>query len=145
MITVLCGGVGAAKFLKGLLMVSNPVDVTAIVNTGDDAIMHGLHVSPDLDTIIYTLSGEINPETGWGRHSETWQAMATLRQLERDPGDLAWFNLGDKDIGTHLYRTARLREGATLSEVAAEIAKGYGVEITAVSYTHLTLPTILRV
>ena len=144
MITVLCGGVGAAKFLKGLLMVSNPGDVTAIVNTGDDAVMHGLHVSPDLDTIIYTLSGEINPETGWGRHSETWQAMATLRQLEREPGDLAWFNLGDKDIGTHLYRTARLRQGATLSEVAAEIAKGYGVEITVLPMSDNRVSTMMR-
>ncbi len=144
MITVLCGGVGAAKFLKGLLMVSNPDDVTAIVNTGDDAIMHGLHVSPDLDTIIYTLSGEINPETGWGRHSETWQAMTTLRQLEREPGDLAWFNLGDKDIGTHLYRTARLRQGATLSEVAAEIAKGYGVEITILPMSDNKVATMMK-
>lgn len=144
MITVLCGGVGAAKFLKGLLMVSSPADVTSIVNTGDDAIMHGLHVSPDIDTIIYTLSGEVNPETGWGRHSETWEAMDTLRQLERQPGDLAWFNLGDKDIGTHLYRTSRLREGAALSEITAEIAAGYGVEIRVLPMTDSRVATMMR-
>lgn len=144
MITVLCGGVGAAKFLKGLLMVRNPADVTAIVNTGDDAIMHGLHVSPDLDTIVYTLSGEVNSETGWGRHSETWQAMDTLRQLEHEPGDLTWFNLGDKDLGTHLYRTARLREGAALSEVTSEITKGYGVEIKMLPMSDSRVATMMR-
>ena len=144
MIAVLCGGVGAAKFLKGLLMVRSPADVAAIVNTGDDAVMHGLHVSPDIDTIIYTLSGEVNPETGWGRRSETWEAMSTLRQLERQPGDLAWFNLGDKDIGTHLYRTSRLREGAALSEITAEIAAGYGVEIKILPMTDSRVATMIR-
>ena len=144
MITVLCGGVGAAKFLQGLLMVSSPADVTAIVNTGDDAVMHGLHVSPDIDTIIYTLSGEVNPETGWGRRSETWEAMTTLRQLERQPGDLAWFNLGDKDIGTHLYRTSRLREGAALSEITAEVAAGYGVEIRMLPMSDSRVATMMR-
>ena len=144
MITVLCGGVGAAKFLKGLLMICDPADVTAIVNTGDDAVMHGLHVSPDIDTIIYTLSGEVNPETGWGRRSETWEAMTTLRQLEHQPGDLAWFNLGDKDIGTHLYRTSRLREGAALSEITAEIAVGYGVEIKMLPMTDSRVATMMR-
>lgn len=144
MITVLCGGVGAAKFLQGLLMVCSPADVTAIVNTGDDAVMHGLHVSPDIDTIVYTLSGEVNPETGWGRRSETWEAMTTLRQLERQPGDLAWFNLGDKDIGTHLYRTSRLREGAALSEITAEIAAGYGVGIKLLPMTDSRVATMMR-
>lgn len=144
MIAVLCGGVGAAKFLKGLLMVCDPADIAAIVNTGDDTVMHGLHVSPDLDTIVYTLSGEVNPETGWGRRSETWQAMDTLRQLERKPGDLAWFNLGDKDIGTHLYRTARLREGAALSEITAEIAEGYGVEIKMLPMSDSKVATMMR-
>ena len=141
---MLCGGVGAAKFLKGLLMVCDPADIAAIVNTGDDAVMHGLHVSPDLDTIVYTLSGEVNPATGWGRRSETWQAMDTLRQLERKPGDLAWFNLGDKDIGTHLYRTARLREGAALSEITAEIAEGYGVEIKMLPMSDSRVATMMR-
>ena len=144
MIAVLCGGVGAAKFLKGLLMVCDPADIAAIVNTGDDAVMHGLHVSPDLDTIVYTLSGEVNPATGWGRRSETWQAMDTLRRLEREPGDLAWFNLGDKDIGTHLYRTARLREGAALSEITSEIAEGYGVEIKMLPMSDSRVATMMR-
>lgn len=144
MIAVLCGGVGAAKFLKGLLAVCDPADIAAIVNTGDDAVMHGLHVSPDLDTIVYTLSGEVNPETGWGRRSETWQAMDTLRQLEREPGRLAWFNLGDRDIGTHLYRTARLREGAALSEITSEIAEGYGVEIKMLPMSDSRVATMMR-
>lgn len=144
MIAVLCGGVGAAKFLQGLLMVCEPADVTAIVNTGDDAIMHGLHVSPDIDTIVYTLSGEVNPETGWGRRSETWEAMRTLRQLERQPGDLAWFNLGDKDIGTHLFRTSRLSEGAALSEITAEIATGYSVGIKLLPMTDSRVATMMR-
>ena len=144
MIAVLCGGVGAAKFLKGLLAVCDPADITAIVNTGDDAVMHGLHVSPDLDTVVYTLAGEVNPETGWGRRSETWQAMDTLRQLERKPGDLAWFNLGDKDIGTHLYRTARLREGAALSEITSEIAEGYGVEIKMLPMSDSRVATMMQ-
>ena len=144
MIAVLCGGVGAAKFLQGLLMVCEPADVTAIVNTGDDAIMHGLHVSPDIDTIVYTLSGEVNSETGWGRRSETWEAMTTLRQLERQPGDLAWFNLGDKDIGTHLYRTSRLSEGAALSEITAEIAAGYSVGIKLLPMTDSRVATMMR-
>ena len=144
MIAVLCGGVGAAKFLKGLLTVCDPADITAVVNTGDDAVMHGLHVSPDLDTVVYTLSDEVNPETGWGRRSETWQAMDTLRQLERKPGDLAWFNLGDKDIGTHLYRTARLREGAALSEITSEIAEGYGVGIKMLPMSDSRVATMMR-
>jgi LPPG:FO 2-phospho-L-lactate transferase len=89
--------------------------------------MQGLHVSPDLDTVTYTLAGLINPETGWGLVGETWSAMENLRAYSG--GRMGWFNLGDQDLGTHLYRTARLAEGATLSEVAAEIASRWGVKV----------------
>ncbi|MGH9297260.1 MAG: 2-phospho-L-lactate transferase CofD family protein, partial [Acidimicrobiales bacterium] len=126
MIAVVCGGVGAARFLGGLLDVVAPSDVTAIVNTGDDTVMHGLTICPDLDTITYTLSGSVNPETGWGLASETWKAMDALERL----GGETWFRLGDSDLGTHLYRTARLRAGATLSEVTAEIASAFGLELS---------------
>src|SRR5688572_18254382 len=94
MITVLAGGVGAARFLRGLLDVVTPADVTAIVNVGDDLVLHGLHISPDLDTVTYTLAGAINAETGWGLSGETWQAMTTLEQY----GGEAWFRLGDRDL-----------------------------------------------
>ncbi|HMQ26725.1 MAG TPA: 2-phospho-L-lactate transferase CofD family protein, partial [Acidimicrobiales bacterium] len=107
MITVLAGGVGAARLLRGILAVHPAEDVTAVVNTADDVELHGLHVSPDLDTVTYTLAGAINPETGWGLVDETWQAMDTLRRY----GGITWFNLGDRDLGTHLYRTQRLGEG----------------------------------
>jgi LPPG:FO 2-phospho-L-lactate transferase len=124
-ITVLAGGVGAARFLRGLLDVVPADDVTAIVNVGDDLVLHGLHISPDLDTVTYTLAGAINPETGWGLAGETWQAMHTLEQY----GGEAWFRLGDRDLGTHLYRTQRLQSGASLTQVTAEIAAAWGLEL----------------
>ena len=122
LITVLAGGVGAARLLAGLVRVVPRRDLTAIVNVGDDVELHGLHISPDLDTVTYTLAGAIDPERGWGLAGETWQAMEALR---RYPLARAWFNLGDRDLATHLYRTDRLRAGATLSEVTAEIAAAW--------------------
>ncbi len=127
MIVALAGGVGAARMLGGLVSVVDPGEITAVVNTGDDTVMHGLHISPDMDTVTYTLAGMINPGTGWGLRDETWAAMAELR--EYSGGRLGWFNLGDRDLGTHLYRTTRLLEGAALSEVAAEIAARWGVGV----------------
>ncbi len=125
-VTVIAGGVGAARFLAGLLPVIGARNVTAIVNVADDTILHGLHVGPDLDTVTYTLSGQVNPDTGWGLAGESWQAMTTMERL----GGPAWFRLGDRDLGTHLYRTHRLREGATLTTVTAEIARGFDLELT---------------
>jgi LPPG:FO 2-phospho-L-lactate transferase len=125
MIVALAGGVGAARMLAGLAAVTDPGGITAIVNTGDDTRMHGLAISPDLDTVTYTLAGMINQETGWGLRDETWQAMGELRAYSG--GRLSWFNLGDRDLGTHLYRTSRLAEGATLSEVTAEISARWGL------------------
>jgi LPPG:FO 2-phospho-L-lactate transferase len=113
--------------LSGLVAVVPPSTVTAVVNTGDDTVIHGLHVSPDLDTVTYTLAGAVNPDSGWGLAGETWAAMEELRALSG--GRLSWFNLGDRDLGTHLYRTARLAEGATLSEVAAEVAARWGLQV----------------
>ena len=124
MIVALAGGVGAARMLRGLVAVVDPASITAVVNTGDDTVLHGLHISPDLDTVTYTLAGVINPETGWGLAGETWAAMDELRAYSG--GRLGWFNLGDRDLGTHLYRTSRLAEGATLTEVTAEIAGPLG-------------------
>lgn len=133
MITVLAGGVGAARFLRGLVDTIAPRDVTAIVNTGDDTVLHGLHISPDIDTVIYTLANAIDPERGWGLGDETWAAMSAVKRYAavRPTNSIAapdWFNLGDHDLATHFYRTARLSEGATLSEVTTEIATAWDVE-----------------
>ncbi len=98
-------------------------DLTAIVNVGDDLELHGLHISPDLDTITYTLADAVNPDTGWGLAGETWQAMDALGRY----GGVTWFNLGDRDIGTHLYRTQRIGDGATLTEVTAEITAAWNL------------------
>jgi LPPG:FO 2-phospho-L-lactate transferase len=119
---VLSGGVGAARLLAGLIRVRPPEQVTAIVNVGDDVELHGLHVSPDLDTITYTLAGAIDPERGWGLVDETWHAMDALG---RYPRARTWFNLGDRDLGTHLFRTDRLRAGLPLSAVTAEITAAW--------------------
>ena len=118
MITALAGGVGSARFLRGLLDVVDPSEVTVVVNTGDDDWFHGLLVCPDLDSVTYALAGANNPETGWGLAGETF---ATLGALARYGGE-TWFGLGDKDFATHLYRTQRLRAGDPLSDVAAAIA-----------------------
>jgi LPPG:FO 2-phospho-L-lactate transferase len=114
--------VGAARLLSGLVRERPPAEITAIVNIGDDVEMHGLHISPDLDTVTYTVAGAIDPERGWGLAGETWHAMESLR---RYPRARAWFNLGDRDLATHLYRTDRLRAGAKLSTVTAEIADAW--------------------
>lgn len=113
--------------LAGLCAVVPPEEITAVVNTGDDTVMHGLHISPDLDTVTYTLAGAISTTSGWGLEGETWSAMRELRELSR--GRLGWFNLGDRDLGTHLYRTSRLGEGATLSQVAAEVAARWSLRL----------------
>ena len=132
MIVTLAGGVGASRFLRGLVAVVDPASVVGVVNTGDDLVLHGLHVSPDLDTVTYALAGVVHPEQGWGRAGETWTVMEALDRFApaRPPGSGAaatWFRLGDRDLATHLYRTHRLAEGAALSQVAAEVAAAWGV------------------
>ncbi len=124
-VVTIAGGVGAARFLRGLVQAVPPSRCTAIVNVADDVVLHGLAISPDLDTVVYTLAGEIDPERGWGLRGETWQAMQTVRRY----GGIDWFNLGDRDLGTHLFRTQRLRDGAPLSTVTAEIAAAWGLAL----------------
>jgi len=123
MIVALAGGVGAARFLRGLVRVVDPADVTVVVNTADDDRFHGLAVSPDLDTVTYTLAGAEHPEQGWGLADESFRVMDALDRY----GEATWFRLGDRDLATHLFRTRRLEDGATLTEVTAEIATAWGV------------------
>jgi LPPG:FO 2-phospho-L-lactate transferase len=140
MIAALAGGVGAARLLRGMVEVVPPGDVTAIVNTGDDTVLHGLHIAPDLDTVMYTLADAINTETGWGLAGESWRVMESLRRL----GGVTWFNLGDQDLATHCYRTQRLSEGATLGEVTEELARSWGLGIRLVPVTDDPLRTRLQ-
>ena len=121
--TSLAGGTGAAKLLRGLCQVVNPADLTVIVNTGDDWVVWGLSISPDLDTVTYALAGVLDERKGWGVRDDTFHCLATMAALGRE----TWFNLGDKDLATHLYRTARLREGHTLSQVTDEIRRRLGI------------------
>ncbi len=125
MITVLCGGVGAAKFLVGIAEAFRDEEIVAVVNVGDDEDFFGLHVSPDIDTILYTLSGKINLETGWGLKDETWNVSKQLRQLNAP----TWFQLGDRDLATHLFRTGRLSQGADLTTITQELSQLLGVTI----------------
>jgi LPPG:FO 2-phospho-L-lactate transferase len=138
-ICVLAGGVGAAKFLAGLQRVVDPADITAIVNVADDFSLHGLHISPDLDTVTYTLADAVNPETGWGLRGETWTAMDALERY----GGITWFRLGDQDLATHMYRTQRLEEGAPLHQVTAEITGAWGIGIRILPATDLPLRTMV--
>ena len=136
-VVTLAGGVGAAKLLTGLIRVHPPGDLLAVVNTADDTVLHGLHVSPDLDTVVYTLAGAVNPDTGWGLAGETWQAMDALDRY----GGITWFRLGDRDLATHLYRTHRMRQGADLAAVTAEIAAAWGLELAIVPVTNDRIET----
>jgi LPPG:FO 2-phospho-L-lactate transferase len=114
--------------LAGLAAVLGQPSIAAVINTGDDTVLHGLHVSPDIDTVTYTLAGVSNREMGWGLAGETWTVMEALGSFDGVAGrSLTWFSLGDKDLATHLYRTGRLAEGATLSQVTADVAQRFGV------------------
>jgi LPPG:FO 2-phospho-L-lactate transferase len=123
--TVLAGGVGAARFLRGLCEVVPPSQVVAVVNVGDDLTLHGLRICPDLDSITYWLGGVVHPEQQWGRADETVVVAGELARF----GAPTWFTLGDRDLATHLYRTSRLRDGVPLSVVTTEIVRGFGVEV----------------
>jgi len=136
-ITVLAGGVGAARLLAGLVQVVDPAELVAVVNVADDLEMHGLAISPDLDTVTYTLAGAIDPDRGWGLAGETWQAMDLLGRY----GGPDWFRLGDRDLGTHLYRTGRRHAGASLSQVTAEIAAAWGLGLRLLPVTDDDLRT----
>lgn len=149
-VAALCGGVGAAKLLPGLAAVVPPRLLTAIVNVGDDCELHGLAISPDLDTIAYTVAGAVNPETGWGLAGETWSAMEALGRFARvipvgSGAGATWFNLGDRDLATHLYRTGRRAEGAPLSQVASEVAAAFRVGFRMLPVTDDRLRTFVVV
>ena len=127
-VTALAGGVGAARFLRGLTGAVEPSTLTVIGNTGDDAVFHGLHVSPDLDIVTYTLAGLVDPATGWGVRDDTTRALEHMAALGVD----TWFRLGDKDLGTHLARTTWMAEGLPLSAVTDRIRRALGVEAAIV-------------
>jgi LPPG:FO 2-phospho-L-lactate transferase len=130
-ITVLSGGVGAARLLSALSGELDPKEITAIVNVGDDLVLHGLTICPDLDTISYTLAALNNDELGWGLRGESWRVMDELTDL----GGAAWFRLGDRDLATHLYRSQRLSEGATKTEVTRELCAHWGVQVRLLPVT----------
>ena len=139
-IAALSGGVGGARFLRGLVDVVDPRDVTIVGNVGDDLEVLGLHVSPDLDSILYTLSGVSDEERGWGRADETWRSLATVAEL----GGESWFRLGDRDLGLHLVRTQMLREGATLSQATERLAHALGLSSALLPATDDPLRTFLE-
>jgi LPPG:FO 2-phospho-L-lactate transferase len=136
-IVVLSGGVGGARFLRGLVDLVEPGDVTVIGNVGDDLEVLGLHVSPDLDSILYALAGFADEERGWGRADETWQALEEAGRF----GGETWFQLGDRDIGLHLVRTQAVRRGEPLSAVTARLATAAGLELTLLPATDDPLRT----
>ena len=139
-ITVLSGGVGGARFLRGVMAVVDPDNVSIIGNVGDDIEVLDLHVSPDLDSVLYALAGVADEERGWGRADETWNALATASELGGD----AWFRLGDRDIGLHLVRTQLLREGAALSEATARLARAFGLRCALLPATDDPLRTFIE-
>jgi LPPG:FO 2-phospho-L-lactate transferase len=139
-IVALAGGVGGAKLAHGLSLVLPPEDLTVIVNTGDDFEHFGLHISPDLDTVCYTLAGLANPETGWGRLGESWQAISSVERL----GGPTWFHLGDQDLGTHLERTRRLKDGASLSEVTRSFCAAWDVKPLVLPMSDQPVRTIVQ-
>ncbi len=139
-IVALAGGVGGAKLAHGLAQNLAPEDLTVIVNTGDDFEHYGLYICPDLDTVCYTLAGLANPETGWGRLDETWNAIGNASRL----GGPGWFNLGDQDLGTHLERTRRLKEGKCLSEVTGDFCKAWGIQHTILPMSDQKVRTIVK-
>jgi LPPG:FO 2-phospho-L-lactate transferase len=138
-VTVLSGGVGGARFLRGLVDAVDPADVTAVVNVGDDLEVLGLAVSPDLDSVVYTLADLSDEERGWGRADETWNALATVEAL----GGEAWFRLGDRDLGLHLVRTQALRAAEPLSAVTARLTAALGLEPAILPATDDRLRTFL--
>jgi LPPG:FO 2-phospho-L-lactate transferase len=138
-VAVLTGGVGGARFLRGVIDAVDPAQVTAIVNVGDDLEVLGLAVSPDLDSVLYALAGLADEDRGWGRADETWNALATVESL----GGEAWFRLGDRDLGLHVVRTQALDAGAPLSAVTARLAAALGIETTILPATDEPLRTWL--
>jgi len=139
-IVALAGGVGGAKFAHGLAQTLPPEDLTVIVNTGDDFEHYGLSICPDLDTVCYTLAGIANHETGWGRLNESWNVIENASRL----GGPDWFRLGDQDLGTHLERTRRMKEGQTLSQVTKDFCRTWGIKQTILPMSDQAVRTIVE-
>ena len=141
MITALAGGVGAARFLTGLVKLVNEDDLTVIVNTGDDIEMFGLHISPDIDIVTYTLAGIVNEEKGWGLKGDSFECLEMLKRFNVD----AWFNLGDRDLATHIFRTSQLKKGFTLTQVTAKITQSLGVKANVLPMTDDKFETRIKI
>ena len=139
-VVAICGGIGGAKLALGLYRVLSPDALTVIVNTGDDFVHLGLHVSPDVDTVVYTLSALADRERGWGRTGETWNFMAALRAL----GGEDWFNLGDADLAMHVQRTARLAAGESLTAITTDLAARLGIRAEILPMSDQPVCTIVE-
>jgi LPPG:FO 2-phospho-L-lactate transferase len=139
-VVVLAGGVGAARFLEGVVQVVDPSRVTVIVNTGDDAEFYGLTVSPDVDIVLFTLAGIVEPSQGWGVRDDTFNALDMLEKLGRE----RWFLLGDRDLAVHIHRTELLRQGLTPSEVTDDLRRRLGLEVRVLPMTDQPVRTTIR-
>jgi LPPG:FO 2-phospho-L-lactate transferase len=139
-VVVLAGGVGGAKLADGLAQLLPPERLTVIVNTGDDFRHFGLLICPDLDTVMYTMAGQANPQTGWGRAGESWRTIEEVARL----GGADWFKLGDLDLATHLTRSQRLSEGHSLTQVTAELCARFGIEAAVLPMADAPAPTLIR-
>jgi LPPG:FO 2-phospho-L-lactate transferase len=140
MLVALAGGVGAAKFLRGLVEVIRPEDLTIISNTGDDIELFGLHISPDVDIVAYTLAGVVDEERGWGLRDDTFNSLAMMRRY----GEATWFNLGDRDLATHILRTQRLRAGHSLTEVTTALCQALGLTVRILPMCDQPVPSMVR-
>lgn len=140
MIAVLCGGVGGSRFLRALAAEAGAERITAIINTGDDDEFHGLYVSPDPDIVTYALAGEVDEERGWGLGGDTFRWLQSLRRFGHD----TWFNIGDRDLATHLHRTRLLRDGRTRTQIVADIATAFGVRARLLPMSDERVRTIVE-
>ncbi len=140
LITALAGGVGAARFLSGLTRIVSPEKVTIITNTGDDIELYGLHISPDIDIVIYTLAGIVDEKKGWGIKGDTFHCLEMFKILGIKP----WFMLGDKDLATHIYRTNRMKQGVSLTQITAEISQVLGLKVKILPMTNDKFETKIK-
>jgi LPPG:FO 2-phospho-L-lactate transferase len=137
-ITALAGGVGASKLLEGLSRAIPPEDISIVVNTGDDIELFGLYIAPDIDIVTYTLAGLVNPATGWGIIDDSFNCLDILLRYSRDE---RWFNLGDRDLATHIFRTQKMREGQKLSQIAETVRSALGVKSRIIPMTDTHTPS----
>lgn len=139
-VIALSGGVGGAKLALGLARIMPGETLTIVANTADDFIHYGLHISPDIDTVLYTLADLANPKTGWGRRDETWEFMGAMGAM----GGETWFNLGDRDLALHVFRTNKLGEGASLGDITAQIAQNLGIHVDVLPMSNDPVRTMVR-